>query len=362
MTDLWFRDWSLWATIVTSFGGLLRDSKERKATGGDVEKVRVSSMSRRHFLAGAAAFSGAAWASVLAQGKPSQFKVAVISDEISQDFDHACSVIARDFDLQWVELRELWGKNLQELSSPEIAEATKILKKYDLQVTDIASPLFKVDWPDAPKSPYSPQRDMHGASKEVGYSQQSEVLAHSIALAKQFRTDKVRCFDFWRLEDVKPHRAAINEQLRAAAETAGKEGVLLVLENEFACNTATGREAAEVLGAIPSVHLALNWDPGNAVKRGELDAFPGGWDALPKGRVHHCHCKNAAKQPSGEVDWSPVGTGYIDWVAQFRAMKKAGFKDAVSLETHWHGGGTPEASSRVSWMGMKQALRDAGVV
>jgi L-ribulose-5-phosphate 3-epimerase len=28
----------------------------------------------------------------------------------------------------------------------------------------------------------------------------------------------------------------------------------------------------------------------------------------------------------------------------------------VSLETHWRGGGTPEASTRASWAGMKDAL------
>lgn len=93
--------------------------------------------------------------------------------------------------------------------------------------------------------------------------------------------------------------------------------------------------------------------------RGELDAFPGGWDTLPKNRIHHCHCKNAVKDAAGKVEWAPVGKGYIDWAAQFRALKQSGFHDAVSLETHWHGGGTPEQSTRTSWADMKQALQSA---
>jgi sugar phosphate isomerase/epimerase len=132
-----------------------------------------------------------------------------------------------------------------------------------------------------------------------------------------------------------------------------------VLEHECECNTATGREAALTLNAIPSPYFALNWDPANAVMRGELDAFPGGWNALPKSRIHHCHCKNAVKDASGKIEWSPVGKGLIDWTAQFRALRQAGYRDAVSLETHWHGGGTPEESTRISWAGMKQALIDA---
>jgi hypothetical protein len=37
------------------------------------------------------------------------------------------------------------GQNLQASTDAEIAEAQRILAKYKLQVTDIASPLFKVD-------------------------------------------------------------------------------------------------------------------------------------------------------------------------------------------------------------------------
>lgn len=325
----------------------------------------MKAVTRREFLAGAAATAAAVattqtmFGMAAASGSP--FKISVISDEISQDFDHACSVIANDFGLRWVEIREMWGKNLQVSTDAEIAEAKKILAKYKLQVTDIASPLFKVDWPGAPKSQYGSKGDMHGAD-EVAYKKQDEIVERSISLAKQFGTNKIRCFDFWRLEDVAPYRAAIDEKLRATAEQVGKQGLLLVIENEFACNTATGREAARVLEAIQSPHFALNWDPGNAVMRGEMDAYPGGWDAIPKNRIHHCHCKNAVKDEKGKIVWSPVDKGFIDWTAQFRALKAAGYREAVSLETHWRGAGTPEASTRMSWDGMKKCLEAAGTL
>jgi sugar phosphate isomerase/epimerase len=116
------------------------------------------------------------------------------------------------------------------------------------------------------------------------------------------------------------------------------------------------------MNAIQTPHFALNWDPANAVMRGELDAFPTAWEALPKNRIHHCHCKNAVKDAAGKVEWSPVGVGLIDWTAQFRALKQAGYHEAVSLETHWTGGGSPEDCSRISWAGMKQALRDSSTL
>jgi sugar phosphate isomerase/epimerase len=324
----------------------------------------MNGCSRRTFLAGAATTAAAGVIRPLkarSQAGHSPFRIAVINDEISPDFDHVCHVVSREFGLGWIELRSMWGKNTMDLSEAQIGEAKKILAKYNLQVTDIASPLFKTDWPEAPRSPYGSKGDMHGAV-EVAFKHQDEVLERSIELAKQFNTGKVRCFDFWRLDNITPYRAAIDEKLRAAAEVAGKQGLLLLLENEFECNTATGREAARTMNAIQTPNLALNWDPGNAVMRGELDAFPAAWETLPKNRIHHCHVKNAAKNAEGKIEWAPVGTGYIDWTAQFHALLAMGYRDAVSLETHWHGAATPEESTRVSWAGMKKALQDSGAL
>jgi len=324
----------------------------------------MNGCSRRTFLAGAATTAAACVIRPLkarSQAGHSPFRIAVINDEISPDFDHVCHVVSREFGLGWIELRSMWGKNTMDLSEAQIGEARRILAKYNLQVTDIASPLFKTDWPEAPRSPYGSKGDMHGAV-EVAFKHQDEVLERSIELAKQFNTGKVRCFDFWRLDNITPYRAAIDEKLRAAAEVAGKQGLLLLLENEFECNTATGREAARTMNAIQTPNLALNWDPGNAVMRGELDAFPAAWETLPKNRIHHCHVKNAAKNAEGKIEWAPVGTGYIDWTAQFHALLAMGYRDAVSLETHWHGAATPEESTRVSWAGMKKALQDSGAL
>jgi len=54
-----------------------------------------------------------------------------------------------------------------------------------------------------------------------------------------------------------------------------------------------------------------------------------------------------------------MGDGIIDWVGQFKALKRDGYHYAVSLETHWRGAGTAEASSRQSWAGMKDDLQKA---
>ncbi len=319
----------------------------------------TSSFSRRTFLSGAGlAAAGCALPQALrASVASSPFRIAVINDEISQDFERACQ-IASGFGMKWIELRGMWNKNILDLDANQVAESLRLLKKYDLRVTDIGSPLFKVDFPGAPRSKFSPKHDEFNA--HFGSAQQDAVLEKCIEVAKKFSTERVRCFDFWRLDDPKPYRAEINEQLRKAAEKLGKQKLILVLENEMSCNTGTGKEAAEVLAAVQTPSFMLNWDPGNAATLGEIP-YPNGYDLLPKNRIGHCHCKDAVK--NGEkYEWAAMGKGIIDWVGQFRALKKDGYHYAVSLETHWRGAGTPEESTKQSWAGMKEELQKAQAI
>ena len=315
---------------------------------------------RREFLLGmgAAATAGAFLSKRgLAADLKSPFRVAVINDEIAQDFERTCEIASREFGMEWMELRGMWKKNLLNLDANEVAEAKRILERYDLRVTDIASPLFKVDWPGAPKSRFSPKGPEFGAS--FTYKQQDELLERSIALAKTLQTDRMRCFDFWRLDDPVPYRSAINQKLLEAANRAGKNRIVLLLENEGDCNTATGAEAAKTLQELNTPHLMLNWDPGNAAARGER-AYPDGYKLLPKHRIGHCHCKDVAKRPDGKgYTWAAMGSGLVDWVGQFKALKHDGYHYAVSLETHWRGAGIAEASTRQSWAGMKKELQEA---
>jgi L-ribulose-5-phosphate 3-epimerase len=316
-------------------------------------------LARREFLQGMAALTAAGAGSRLGMSPEpgSPFRIAVINDEISQDFGHACEVASREFGMGWIELRSMWKKNIVALDEKEVAEAKRLLEKYQLKVTDIASPLFKVDWPGAPKSKFSEDKSF-GANFSL--QQQDEVLERAIAVAKALSTDRVRCFDFWRLADQAPYRAAINDKLRDAAMRCEKNGIILVLENEPSCNTATAAEAAKVLSAVETPALMLNWDPGNAAASGETP-FPDGYHLLPKDRIGHCHCKDAVKKGS-HYDWAPMGGGVIDWAGQYRALQRDGYHFAVSLETHWNGGGSPEECSRKSWAGMKQLLTQAGAL
>ncbi|MGH9605444.1 MAG: sugar phosphate isomerase/epimerase family protein [Terracidiphilus sp.] len=325
------------------------------------------SPSRREFLAGLASAGALAAASRTARAAADcPFRLSVINDEISQDFDHSAWVASKVFNLNWIELRGMWNKNITELTSDEIGRSRKILAKYNLRVTDIASPLFKADWPGAPRSRFAPKHGEFHA--DFDFKQQNALRDHCIDLCKTFATDRLRCFDFWRLDDVKPYRAAIDKKLDETATICAKHNVILLLENEMDCNTGSGKEAAATLAAIPNPNLMLNWDLGNSATFPGDVPYPTDYDLLPKHRIGHCHCKDTIRKPGGGFAWAPVGGGIIDWVGQFRAFIRQGYHYAVSLETHWHGGVPPagsgmsvsEASSRISMKGLKKDLAKAG--
>src|SRR5215472_16647890 len=179
--------------------------------------------SRRRFLAGlgAAAFANhmTKWPSMSAATQTT-LKLGVITDEISQDLDHALAV-ARELGLQFVELRMMWNKNLMDLKQDEMKEARRLLTKYGMKVTDIASPFLKVDAPGFTTK--EGQRDTFNA--RFGYKEQPAVLERAMELAKVFETDKIRVFSFWRIEKPDQVFDLVVSDLRKALEKAKKQNI-----------------------------------------------------------------------------------------------------------------------------------------
>src|SRR5690606_11453857 len=96
---------------------------------------------------------------------------------------------------------------------------------------------------------------------------------------------------FWRVDDPTSVREETLDTLLDATDRVEKAGRLLGLENEHACNIATGKEAAWYLQRIPSRTLGLIWDPGNIAALGvqpTADEFH-----AVSGRIHHVHLKDA---------------------------------------------------------------------
>ncbi|MBZ5565422.1 MAG: sugar phosphate isomerase/epimerase [Acidobacteriia bacterium] len=281
------------------------------------------------------------------------FKLGIITDEITQDFQKALQFIS-SYSLHYCELRELWNKNLMNLSQEQLDRAKALIAKHRLRVSDLGTPLFKYNLPEMPAQPRE-KRDTFLAN----FTDQDteDLLRRSFELARFFGTDIVRIFSYWRVSDPEKAYPHVRARLAKAAETAAQERMVLVIENEPECNIGTGRELGRILRDVNSSSLRGNWDPANAVMLGEVP-YPDGYRQV-RGMFAHMHVKDVKKDPqSGKLAWAPVGGGFIDWVGQFKALRGDEYTGTMSLETHYRrpDGNTLE-STRESLEGLLHVLK-----
>src|SRR5579871_5138886 len=281
-------------------------------------------------------------------------KLAAITDEISQDFEHALDVLT-EYGIDAAELRGLWGTNIADLTPEQVERARAALASRGCKVVCLATPFYKCDIEGQDDKPVE-RGPLHLAPAR-GLEQQFELLKRCIRLAHTFDTGLIRVFTFWRKGPLTPEiEDRIVEAFAAPVALAAQEGVTLVLENEHACYIGSGAEAAHLLARVDSAHLKACWDPGNAFAMGEL-AYPDGYEAV-RDRVAHVHIKDAVMVDTPDhgkqARFCVLGEGEIDYKGQFAALERDGYQGYVSLETHYvpqHGSGTdgrgtPEDGSR----------------
>jgi sugar phosphate isomerase/epimerase len=256
------------------------------------------------------------------------FKLGIITDEITGKLEEALDFIS-GHGLHYCELREIWGNNLMNSPQQDLDRAKKLLAEHRIQVSDVASPIFKWNMPGMPAHA-NEKRDTFKAS----FTEQDAdpLLEKSFHLARFFGTPKVRIFSYWRVKDPEKAYDGVCERLSKAAKFAAANDIVLVLENEHSCNIGTGRELGKILKHVNSPHLRGVWDPGNAVMLGEIP-FPDGYDAV-RGLFPHMHVKDVWKK-AGKLDWAPVGSGVIDFKGQFAALHADRYEGTMSLETHY---------------------------
>jgi len=286
--------------------------------------------------------------------KPLPFKLGIITDEITQDLEEAARFIA-SYSWPYCELRTLWGKNIMNLTQEELLRAKSLIDKYQLKVSDIASPLFKYNLPEMPARP-DEKRDTFLA--EFTEQDTEDLLERAFKLARFFGTDKVRIFSYWRVEEPEKAYPHVRERLGKAARLAAENRIVLILENEAACNIGTGKELGRILRDVNSPSLRGVWDPGNAITLGEVP-YPDGYREV-RGLFPHMHIKDALQDPqTRQWRYTAIGTGVIDYRGQFRALIADGYSGVVSLETHYcRADGNQLESTRDALKGLLAILKE----
>ncbi len=280
-------------------------------------------------------------------------RLGIITDEIADSLERAVDFIS-SHSLSYCELRTFWRRNIMDVPPEDLRRARQLLDRHRLRVSDIASPIFKYDLSEMPTR--EGKRDTFRA--KFTDADTERLLLESFKLASFFGTNKVRVFSFLRVEDPEKAYPFVRDRLARAAELAGQNGILLVLENEHACNIGTGKELGRVLRDINSPHLRGNWDPGNAAMLGEVP-FPDGYREV-RGLFAHMHIKDVKKDSqTGKLRWAPVGGGFIDWRGQLKAVNDDGYGGTLSLETHYRRqDGNALESTYESLQGLLQILNE----
>lgn len=284
-------------------------------------------------------------------------RLGVITDEISQNFEHALDVML-EYGVREAELRGLWGTNILDLDEATRDRARTALASRGMRACGIASPLYKCHL--EPPASNDEAGALHLAA-ERNSEEQLALLERAIALAEYFDTKLIRVFSYWKAGEMSEELfERIVAGLRPAVERAEEAGVVLGLENEHACMFGTGAEAAKALNTLASPAFQAVWDPGNAFFSGE-QPFPEGYHLIRE-RLAHVHIKDAVRGPDGEARWTVVGEGEIDFKGQLSALAADGFEGVLSLETHYkEPGGDRELSSRQCLEGLQRLLREAGI-
>ena len=282
--------------------------------------------------------------------------VGAVTDEFSPDsLDRALGGMA-ELGMTFAELRVVNGKNIIDLSDAEIDGVRSRVEARGMRVLSIASPVLKCTLPDAPPIAAHIQQDMF--SSAFGFDDQPRLTRRAFEIAERTGAGIVRVFSYWRTIDPDACFDRVASALRDLADQAAQRGVIIGIENEHACNIATGAETARLLAAVDHPALQVIWDPANAFVAGEK-AFPDGYEDLPVSRIAHVHAKDCTV--AGHVPtWGPLGEMDIDWHGQLAALARDGYRGTISLETHWKGpNGDKFLGSMICGKNLQEMVRHA---
>jgi L-ribulose-5-phosphate 3-epimerase len=277
-------------------------------------------------------------------------RLCIVTDEISQDLAHALDV-CEDEGVSTVELRAVDGANIVSHDDESVKRIKATIEGRGFRVGAIASPFLKCHI----HGDGDPQGATHFAAP-ASREEQWGILERSFEVARLFGAPLVRTFSFWRVSDPQDVRDEVAEVIAEAAKRTGAAGLTLGIENEHACNLATGAETRWVLDRVPSPALGVIWDPGNEAVM-DSEPFPGGYDQV-RDRVVHVHLKDADE----DGNWTKMGTGIIDYAGQFRALAEDGYAGLLSLETHYEvPDGGAEKATRESLAAIRELCEAAGI-
>lgn len=264
------------------------------------------------------------------------FTLSAFGDEIAPDLDEQLRVLG-DLHIGYLDLRGAWGKNVLHMDDGDVARVRQLCDRRGVVVSCIGSPVGKTPIADP-------------LEREVAN------LTRIFRIAETTGARQVRVFSFYPPDMSSNARydeyvAEATARLARLADLAGREGLLLLLENEKEIVGDTLARCHALLSGVNSPHLRFLWDPANFVQVGEARVTERGWPLLGSW-VGGVHVKDAlladgSVRPAGEGD-GQVG----ELLSELRA---SGYRGFLSLEPHLGGGASDMARAAAA---LRRLLQD----
>ncbi len=177
-------------------------------------------------------------------GEKMKISLCAFADEASNAFSGQIEAMKRN-NIGYIEMRNLDGKNVTELSLAEAKEYANILYGNGLSVWCVGSPIGKCEI----TSPFGNVLDL---------------IKHTCEIARTLGTDKIRMFSFF---DAYGERAEVIERLCRMVETASSYEVGLYHENEKNIYGDIAERVLDLMENVPG--LKFVYDPANYIQVGE---------------------------------------------------------------------------------------------
>jgi len=256
------------------------------------------------------------------------FTISAFADEISPDPGEQVAVL-KACNVRHIEFRSIHKTNVLALTDEQIRNFKTLLDGEGFALSAIGSPIGKV----AIDSPFEPHL---------------EKLKRAIELCKTFGTPNIRVFSYYPPgndpnfdpKNWPAHRDEVIRRMRAMAEVAATNGVVLFHENEHRIYGDSPARVADILSTVNHPALRAAYDAANYVY-GNFDPIEG-WEST-KVFTSHFHIKDWKR------DWRSTGTGAENGVIpgtgdghiaySIKAAVAMGYQGFATMEPHLRGGG-----------------------
>ena len=239
----------------------------------------------------------------------SDIRIYAFSDEASADIDSQIKALIRN-NLQGMEIRNVDGTNVSDISSEKAKEVKRKLEAKGLCVWSVGSPIGKISITD-------------------DFGKHLDKFKHTLEIAKALDSHNIRLFSFYTPKRKNPdnYKNQVIDRLGQLCEAAKGYDIILCHENEKGIYGDTAERCLEIHKALPDIKGVF--DPANFVQCG-VDTLKA-YDLL-EDYIEYFHIKDADEE--GIIVPPGKGVALLEETIRKIAVDRSGRDVILTMEPH----------------------------